>query len=151
MGYKKYQLSHIPLGENLLYALKETIKIVEHIPNSPKIEFFHQHIEKISFTSKEEIYLLRIVQEALTNIIKYADASKVSIQLISSSGLLKLDIEDDGKGFDSSSHRTINGIGIANMKNRTEELKGEFKCSSSPGEGTKIVISIPLGQVKLKN
>lgn len=101
--------------------------------------------------SKLEIYLYRIVQEAITNILKYSHATNFSIQLVISIQFLRLIISDDGKGFDvieanSRNKSSLHGLGLINMRERVESYKGQLKIDSSAETGTMIVIEIPLGK-----
>ena len=101
--------------------------------------------------SKLEIYIYRIVQEAISNILKYSEATYFSIQLVISMQLLRLIISDNGKGFDilkvsSRNKPTLNGLGLINMRERVESYKGQLKIDSSAETGTMIVVEIPLGK-----
>lgn len=78
----------------------------------------------------------RIVQEALTNIAKYADATTVSIRIAETSGRISLEIADDGRGFEPSKNTT--GFGLQGMKERSLALGGEFAIESAPGRGCRI-------------
>lgn len=113
---------------------------------------------KVSFTSmniKEgerffpeiEISLYRIVQEALSNIIKHAEAKEIHVALAYEKEMLKLVIRDDGKGFDPDILEEYqvanNSLGIAGMQERTELLGGTFEITSAWKEGTRIVVEIP--------
>jgi two-component system NarL family sensor kinase len=104
--------------------------------------------EEIRLESKLEIYLYRIVQEAITNIMKYANASNFSIQLVITDKFLRMIISDNGKGFNleevSSRNNSLNGMGLLNMRERVEAYQGQLKIDSSDGNGTMIVIEIPL-------
>jgi len=95
-----------------------------------------------------EITLYRIVQEALTNVAKYAEALNASILLELKPDLINLIIEDDGWGFDVDqtlgSTLRDNHLGIAGMKERTALLGGEFTIESSPGRGTTVYVRIPV-------
>ncbi len=98
--------------------------------------------------SKLEIYLYRIVQEAITNILKYSHATNFSIQLVISMQFLRLIISDNGNGFDveevNSRKKSLHGLGLINMRERVESYKGQLKIDSSAETGTMIVIEIPL-------
>lgn len=89
---------------------------------------------------KNAIY--RIVQESLTNICKYADATQVRIDIITELNHLYLTVKDDGKGFNSD--RNITGFGLQGMRERTLALGGWFEIDSAPGHGCKIIASFPL-------
>lgn len=90
-----------------------------------------------------KINLYRILQEALQNIEKYAEAKNVAIIMtLSETNEIVIIISDDGTGFDSS--KKSSGIGIKNMKLRMEELNGSFDIQSEIGKGTKINLTIPM-------
>ncbi|MGB8699963.1 MAG: sensor histidine kinase [Thermosynechococcaceae cyanobacterium] len=87
--------------------------------------------------------LYRIVQEALTNIAKYAEAKTVEIAIAHSRpGTLELCIRDDGQGFDPAQNTT--GFGLQGMKERTVALGGRLTINSAPGQGCQIQALIPL-------
>jgi len=89
--------------------------------------------------------IYRIVQESLTNICKYAQATEVQIQLDSTPNHLCLIIQDNGKGFKTSQHRT--GFGLQGMGERVTALQGTLNIESKPGKGCKITVELPLEQV----
>jgi signal transduction histidine kinase len=89
-----------------------------------------------------ETALYRIVQEALTNIVKHAQASAVSIVLARQGGVVTALIEDDGRGF--SPDGGGEGLGLLGMGERLALLGGKLKVESSPGSGTTIVAEVPL-------
>ena len=91
--------------------------------------------------------IYRIVQEALTNICKYAQATKVEIQLSATPKNLGLIIQDNGKGFRLSENRT--GFGLKGMQERVAALKGDFNIESEPGSGCRIIVELPLAQITL--
>ena len=90
-----------------------------------------------------ETTLYRIVQEALTNIVKHAGASRVSILLVRRSGSATVVIEDDGQGFDPSELRE-EGMGIIGMRERVELHEGRLTVESTPGSGATLVAEVPL-------
>jgi len=106
-------------------------------------------IHKRGFTGRLpteiETALYRCVQEALTNTLRYADATMVKINFEYKEENLFLLIEDNGKGFDTEEvgHRN-KGIGLAGIRERVHLLEGSVHVSSGPGLGTKISIVIPL-------
>ncbi len=89
-----------------------------------------------------ETALYRIVQEALTNIVKHAQATVVSIVLTRKAGAVTALIEDDGRGFSRDSGRE--GLGLLGMGERLALLGGKLRIESSPGAGTTIVAEVPL-------
>ncbi len=89
--------------------------------------------------------LFRIVQEALTNVIKHAEAKIVKISLRFSADAVEIRVSDDGQGFDSQTRRSGGRIswGLRNMEERANLLGGRFQVRSSPGHGTTLEVSIP--------
>lgn len=92
-----------------------------------------------------ETVLYRVLQEVVSNIIKHAQANKVSIQLIHhEDNYLNFVIEDNGKGFDAREANNFNGIGLKNIMSRVQYLNGTVDFDSSPGKGTTVIIEVPL-------
>lgn len=94
-----------------------------------------------------ETNLYRIIQEALNNAVKYAEADQVSIAIDRLTDCLRLEITDNGKGFlvhESDRKKTAgSGNGITNIQERTALINGEFQIKSAPGQGTRILIRVP--------
>lgn len=87
-------------------------------------------------------HLFRMVQEAISNVLKHAHATELDLQFFAHGNEMVMTIEDNGRGFDPKSN--ARGIGLQNMKARTESLNGTIEISSNPGNGTNIMIKIPL-------
>ena len=90
---------------------------------------------------EKEAALLRVTQEALTNIKKHAKAQCVNVTLSYMPDLVALDILDDGIGFEKAEHQ---GFGLKTMRERVEELHGSLVIESQRGMGTAIAASLPL-------
>jgi signal transduction histidine kinase len=88
----------------------------------------------------------RIVQESLTNVIRHAKASKVTIVLWQESGCLVLEVDDNGCGIPAELLNDPMCIGLAGMRERALLFGGQFAIHSQPGEGTKIEMRLPLLQ-----
>ena len=104
--------------------------------------FICTNISRCSSVSKpvaKTIY--RIIQESLTNIFKYAEATEVKIQLKTTSEQLSLTIEDNGKGFDLKKKRS--GFGLRGMQERVTTVNGRFELITSPKNGCRIEVKIP--------
>jgi len=90
-----------------------------------------------------ETTLYRIVQEALTNVVKHARARRVSILLVRRNASASLVIEDDGTGFDPATTRE-EGLGILGIRERVGLLRGRLTIESSPSGGTTLAVEVPL-------
>ena len=84
-------------------------------------------------------------KEALHNVNKHAGATEVRVQVAVEAGTLRVNIEDNGCGFDPSASRP-QGNGLRNMRQRFQDLGGRFSLDSRPGEGTRVSMAIPLTQ-----
>jgi signal transduction histidine kinase len=97
-----------------------------------------------SLPAAVEVAAYHIVREALTNVVRYAQAQRCKMQLVvedGDSGRLHLSIEDDGQGFPDS---VRTGVGLASMRERAAELGGTCTIKSQPGAGTRVTALLPL-------
>ena len=90
-----------------------------------------------------ETTLYRITQEALTNVVKHARATRVSIVLTRRDGAVSAVIEDDGRGIDSGD-QTGDGLGLVGMKERVALVGGRLVVESTAGGGTTLSIEVPI-------
>lgn len=103
-------------------------------------------IAEVHLSPDAELGVYRIVQEALTNIGKYAEASHISIELRETPAEILLDIQDNGNGFDLATLEP-GQHGLAGMRFRVESLSGTMTLHSAPGEGVRIAVRFPKTQV----
>ncbi|KAF2518419.1 hypothetical protein E0W68_08815 [Flavobacterium salilacus subsp. salilacus] len=129
-------------SEGLIPALKKLVQKVS-IPKKLKVDFipygFNERLD-----NSQEITIFRIVQELITNIIKHAQATEASIQLTHHDDLINIIIEDNGVGFSTDKMNAEDGMGIASIQKKTEQLGGSFIIDSTPGKGTTILIDLPI-------
>ncbi len=127
-------------------ALKE---LIAYINRSEKVKVkFSAAIAENKVNKKIAVVLYKVVQEAFNNIIQHACARNAKIMLYLQDGSIKLDICDDGKGFDIKElEKKTEGItmGIQGMKERVGSLGGEFIIESVPGIETRISVTLPKG------
>src|SRR4029077_2171982 len=98
---------------------------------------------ELNLDSEQETALYRIVQEALTNIVKHAEASSVSIVVADMGTSVRTVVEDNGKGFDEARVRE-GALGLVGMRERLGLLGGRLEVESSPGAGTTVVAEFPV-------
>ena len=89
-----------------------------------------------------QLAFYRILQEQLTNIQKYATASKIEITIQPQDDFVQLIIRDNGVGFDTNEKR--NGIGLENIRRRAQFLSGDVRISSAPNKGCELIVGVPL-------
>lgn len=85
----------------------------------------------------------RIVQEALTNMVRHAAASQANVRVFREGEFLHLEISDDGQGKENAMHGRDEGTGIIGMRERTKLLHGTFAITSASGDGTHISVRLP--------
>jgi signal transduction histidine kinase/sugar lactone lactonase YvrE len=93
-----------------------------------------------------EQHLLRIAQEAVTNVLKHASASRIGIRLDTGAKKLRLRIVDNGSGFEERDVFSSHGghFGLLGMRERAQRLGGELHLASQPGSGTEVEVEVPL-------
>jgi signal transduction histidine kinase len=94
---------------------------------------------RLAAAVEQELY--RIAQEALNNVLKHARASRVTLAFEAADGCARLEVADDGAGFDPD--RPAGGLGLAGMRERAAHLGGALRVESAPGMGTRIVVEVP--------
>ncbi|MBI3494100.1 MAG: ATP-binding protein [Acidobacteria bacterium] len=95
-----------------------------------------------------EVAVYRIVQEALSNVAKHAHASKVVVEVRQSESVLHCTVRDNGTGFDVAAlgaKRAQRGLGLIAIRERIDALGGTHRLVTAPGEGTELLLSVPLG------
>ncbi len=126
-------------------SLKEVIESLVKpmsVTNQFAIELFVQEFDEELVSGELQINIYRIVQEQLNNIIKYAKAKKVKINVFLTKTEINLSIIDDGIGFNPDDLKT--GIGLGNIKRRTEMFAGKLIINSSAGNGCELIVTLPL-------
>lgn len=141
------KLSHslVPSSVNdlgLVASIDDMINSLQHVQRI-KAEFYHAgNVEVMS--EKHKRVLFRIIQEQVTNVLKHAEASSLTIELVSEPSSISLTISDDGKGVDRDSLKYKKGVGLYNIANRAELFNGKLSIITSPGEGFRLNVLIPI-------
>lgn len=137
LNREKYALinNFVAIVTNLIEEQKNAFSAQVNFTLDKKIKW-----DRVANTIKINLY--RMLQEALQNCNKYANASKIDVQFEASDTTIQLTVTDNGTGFDAKSKKK--GIGLQNMVSRTNECKGTLEVKSAKGQGTTIKILIPL-------
>ncbi len=106
----------------------------------------YEGVELPGLQTAVALSIYRLVQEALTNIAKHAEAQTVAVNLSYLEDGLHLIIRDDGRGFSLDSNgQQSKGIGLVSMQERTDLLGGKLEIDTAPGSGTQLTVYIPVG------
>ena len=132
--------SPLPVNDDLTGAIRA---LVDHCRLSTKTQVeFSARGTAVRLARPVAEDLLRIVQQAVDNVLTHARASSVHIQLAFNEKEVRLQIKDDGKGFDV--RKTRRGVGLIGMRERAKEIGGKFTLNSKPGKGTRVEVTVPL-------
>lgn len=105
---------------------------------------------RISFDPKPEVHaqLIRIVQEALSNVRKHAEASRVWVICLENAGNLVIEIRDDGKGFSPEYISSQSKHGLRGMQERAELINADFQIISHSNQGTTVRLELPMNEIE---
>jgi two-component system, NarL family, sensor kinase len=136
------RIADIGLAESIryeLYAIRKTGII--------KVQFNVEGVET-PFSEQKSIFLFRMFQEMMNNILKHAKATEVIVHLQYSDNIFVMEIKDDGAGFDVTEKRESassgSGVGLRSLFNRASIIGADISINSEPGNGTSILIELPL-------
>ena len=129
-------------SEGLVPAVQNIAKKIA-IPGKLKVQVIPFGMTK-RFENAMEVNLFRMIQEILTNAIKHAEATEITVSLTQDEDSINIIIEDNGKGFNAKNMTKKDGMGLNNITKKVEQLNGTFNIDSFEGKGTTILIDIPL-------
>jgi signal transduction histidine kinase len=128
--------------EGTMGSALESLAEETRLNTTMQIEVTAPSVEGLSPTIRGE--LVSIAREALSNAVRHAAATRTTLQIGEVDGQLKLQIADDGTGFDADAPEVDGHQGLANMRRRAESLGGKLVLESAPGGGTRIIVTVPL-------
>lgn len=107
---------------------------------------FETNMDELAVAAPVATALFRLLQEALTNILRHAHARQVEVTLTGADDHLWLRVRDDGQGMHQRERQGTGSLGLMGMRERVRQLEGEFAIESTPGAGTTVVVRVPLGR-----
>ena len=135
----------MPMSLDDLGLIPTVKKMVSTINESTKIKVdINAHQESVVINPLVNLMAFRVVQESFNNILKHAKCKHAKIDIHLDNEVLRITIEDDGKGFDvDATIKNASGYGLYNMRERIDIVNGIFQISSVKNKGTHIKVSIP--------
>jgi signal transduction histidine kinase len=127
--------------EGLASALQARLEAVE-TRSGLQIEFYVEGERQLPLFLEEELY--RIVQEALNNVVKHAEAQDVSVHLWYESDRFIMEVQDDGLGYDRALAKQSGGLGLHSIEERTQQINGQLTIESILGEGTTLRVEVEI-------
>jgi signal transduction histidine kinase len=139
-GLRPPMLEHLGLAESLKWMIETYFSgghlVVDYRVSGPPV-----HLDP-----DLALAIYRIAQEALTNVVKHARAARVKVRLHLAPAAVRLEVHDDGRGFDAvrlGAERRA-GLGLASMRERMDHLQGRLELRSQPGKGSRLTVTCPL-------
>ncbi|MFM8876056.1 MAG: ATP-binding protein, partial [Anaerolineae bacterium] len=108
--------------------------------NDAMVNLNIQNERELPLETEQAVY--RVIQEALANVSRHSRAKRVDVSLVYNPDLLQVTMADDGCGFNVN--QKVTGLGFRSMRERISSVRGTFQIQSAPGQGTRIIIQIPL-------
>ncbi len=127
-----------------LTALAEEV----HVNTLIDIEVDAQGGDDLEVTTEATHELLSIAREALSNVVRHAQASRARVELAVNGGALQLVVADNGRGMAERPNGRPEHLGIGNMRDRARALGGELRIERGPSRGTRIIITVPLTRIR---
>jgi signal transduction histidine kinase len=143
-GLRPYQLDRLGLTQAIRASVNRASEASEN-----RAILFAIRVEDIDglFDKDSEIHVYRIVQEAVTNIVKHSGATEAAVVIKKRAGVVSLSIRDNGRGLDPSKNSTQSnnlGYGLSGIAERARILGAALAIDSKPGNGTTLTVEIPL-------
>jgi PAS domain S-box-containing protein len=137
-----YELRPLTLQqEGLAGALRQRLETVERRARV-ETQLVVDAVPELPADVEQSLY--RIAQEALNNALKHSAATRVAIHIGMADRVVRLEVRDNGQGFDLEAFKDRTGIGLASMQERAESLGGQLLIDSNPGQGTCVEVLVPL-------
>jgi signal transduction histidine kinase len=102
-------------------------------------------LDKVELTEEQSTAVFRILQEALTNVLRHAQATKVDIKTDKENGYFVVSVSDNGNGMTESEKSEQQSLGILGMRERAHLVGGEVSITSAQGRGTVVTVRVPIG------
>jgi signal transduction histidine kinase len=129
-------------GDGLDVALRKQAELLDRVHGSA-VRFSGGPVPRLTAAAEEAAY--RIAQEALHNALRHGSPSTVEVTLDASGGTVRLEVADDGRGFDLGPAGAAGRLGLASMRDRARAAGGRLELRSSPGAGTTVRLLLPVG------
>lgn len=124
-------------------AIRDLLENISQLSRIPYRFDYDPVDERLCLSENVKILLYRIVQEALTNTVKHAHAKHIRVSLKQGGPRIRLEVWDDGVGFEPAQQLSIEHVGLLAMRDSVELLGGTISIKSAPGKGTRIEVSCP--------
>ena len=140
-----HNLMPADLSKGLIHAIENMSEQINLSSNTLKVHLqITDPVRSLVLSKQKGLFIYRMIQELLNNAIKYSQAKNIHISMDCEKNLLKLNLSDDGIGFDVVSNEKGNGLGIKNIKDRIQQMRGSIQLESKNGKGTQYQLSIPI-------
>ena len=126
----------------IVAAVEDLVAATEKQQHAVSVSFHHD-VQFDRLAPPLETALFRIVQESLTNAVRHSGSSTVRVNLTQHENRVRVEIQDEGRGFDPATVQP-NRFGLQGIRQRTELFGGTLNLATAPGQGTRVVVDLPL-------
>ncbi len=128
------------LDDGLVTALRKHVEVLDRV-SAPAVRFHAGEVPPLP--ADQEDVVLRVAQEAVHNALRHAHASSVTVRLLGCGRGVRLDVHDDGAGFDGGRAGSGQHLGLASMRERARSVGGRLRFVTAPGAGTTVRLEVP--------
>lgn len=133
-------------GEDLLHQVGQLVEQFKR-QSGIKADLVVEGATRVDLYFEKSIQVLRVIQEALANVRKHSGAAHATVRIRRHDDTLEVSVEDDGRGFEPSAVlESGQTFGLHIMKERSQAVGGDLEIRSAAGEGTRIVLRVPLAR-----
>jgi PAS domain S-box-containing protein len=127
----------------LIESINDLVESLQ-MTNALQVQFTHSGDFDNIIDDKQKLMLFRIIQEQVSNVLKHAEATRITIDLKLNDKLINLSIVDNGKGFELEKVKFKKGVGLSNIESRAHLFNGEVIITTAPEKGCKLFIQVPI-------
>jgi PAS domain S-box-containing protein len=127
----------------LIESVNDLVESLQ-MTNALQVQFTHSGDFDNIIDDKQKLMLFRIIQEQVSNVLKHAEATRITIDLKLNDKLINLSIVDNGKGFELEKVKFKKGVGLSNIESRAHLFNGEVIITTAPEKGCKLFIQVPI-------
>ena len=128
----------------LIPAIRQLVDEFEEHSTLEIVVEFRLDEDRFPVPPEAALCVFRVLQEALTNVVRHANASKVDVTLVREYQWLTLSVYDHGLGFDTDCLDHVRGFGVEGMRERARLVNGAFEIRSVPDQGTRVALRVPV-------
>src|SRR5215469_636468 len=139
-----HNLAWSVVNESGLTAALQCLAERWSVPSRLRCDFRCENVPEDRLSDASKHQLLQIAQEAIHNAVRHANPTLIAVTLYRDARNVVLEVRDNGLGIPAGGLAKCEGVGLGNMKRRAREIAGRFKIKTAAGQGTSVIVTLPL-------